>query len=121
MFAFILDTFFTGALAPETKVKEVQERYQELLKNPDATVFKLVNLHCTLPVIFRHVPTIPEAHYRQIHVLPTMSVRQVVDIVTKEMGLKALDDAAPAEYVFSQLKVNEEDIEGLSLGQAMFS
>ncbi|KAF9984464.1 hypothetical protein BGZ65_000349, partial [Modicella reniformis] len=100
-----------GALAPETKVKEVQERYQELLKNPDATVFKLVNLQYTLPVIFRHVPTVPEAHYRQIHVLPAMTVHQIMDIVTKEMGLKALDNTATAnkqpttsDYIFSQLK-----------------
>lgn len=93
----------------------MQERYQELLKNPDATVFKLVNLQCTLPVIFRHVPTVPEAHYRQIHVLPAMTVRQVLDSVTKEMGLKTLDkQSAPADYVFSQLKINGEDIEGKS-------
>jgi len=46
-----------------------------------------------------------------------MTVRQVLDTVAKEMGLKALDNqSAPADYVFSQLKVNEEDIEGKSIG-----
>ncbi|KAI8360387.1 hypothetical protein B0O80DRAFT_203131 [Mortierella sp. GBAus27b] len=101
-----------GTLAPETKVKEVLSQHQELLTDPDATVFKVVNLQYTLPVIFRHVPTVPEAHYRQIHVLPAMSVRQVADVVAKEMGLKALElankQAVPTEYVFSQVKVNEE-------------
>ncbi|KAI8600503.1 hypothetical protein EDD21DRAFT_376993 [Dissophora ornata] len=107
-----------GALPSETRIKEVQERYQELLQNPDATVFKLVNLLYTLPVVFRHVPTVPEAHYRQIHVLPSMSVRRVVDVITQEMGLKALENTpsngstrTSADYVFSQLKVNEEGIE----------
>jgi hypothetical protein len=69
-----------------------------------------------LPVIFRHVPTVPEAHYRQIHVLPAMSVRQVADVVVKEMGLKALElankQSVPTEYVFAQVKVNEEGNEG---------
>ncbi|KAF9899948.1 hypothetical protein BX616_002773, partial [Lobosporangium transversale] len=107
-----------GALAPETKIKEVQERHQELLRGPDASVFKLINLQYSLPVIFRHVPTVPEAHYRQIHVLPSMTVRQIVAIVTAEMGLKALDASSnsnarqPVDYVFSQLKVNEDDTEG---------
>ncbi|KAG0232219.1 hypothetical protein BGX31_005209 [Mortierella sp. GBA43] len=105
-----------GTLAPETKVKEVLSQHQELLTDPDATVFKVVNLQYTLPVIFRHVPTVPEAHYRQIHVLPAMSVRQVADVVAKEMGLKALElankQAVPTEYVFSQVKVNEEGNEG---------
>ncbi|KAF9546050.1 hypothetical protein EC957_010186 [Mortierella hygrophila] len=110
-----------GALTAETRIKEVQDRYQEHLQNPDATIFKLINLQYTLPVVFRHVPTVPEAHYRQIHVTPTMDVRQVLDIVTREMGLKALENPAtngsnaraPAasEYIFSQLKVNEEGIE----------
>ncbi|KAG0366943.1 hypothetical protein BGZ54_004660 [Gamsiella multidivaricata] len=112
-----------GTLAPETRIKEVQERHQELLRNPDATVFKLVNLQYTLPVVFRHVPTVPEAHYRQIHVLPSMPVRQIVDIVTREMGLKALDStlnsstrqSVSADYVFSQLTVNEEGTEGKQL------
>lgn len=76
-------------------------------------------------MVFRHVPTVPEAHYRQIHVTPTMAVRQVLDIVTREMGLKALENPvtngsnarapAPSEYIFSQLKVNEEGIEGTFL------
>ncbi|KAG0310050.1 hypothetical protein BGZ97_012834, partial [Linnemannia gamsii] len=108
-----------GALTAETRIKEVQERYQEHLQNPDATIFKLINLQYTLPVVFRHVPTVPEAHYRQIHVIPSMDVRQVLDIVTREMGLKALENPAtngsnaraPSEYIFSQLKVNGEDVE----------
>ncbi|KAG0314255.1 hypothetical protein BGZ99_008272 [Dissophora globulifera] len=110
-----------GALAPETRIKEVQERHQELLRSSDATVFKLVNVHCTLPVVFRHVPTVPEGHYRQIYVLPTMTVRQIVDVVTREMGLKGLDNATAAsnssariDYVFSQLKVDDTDTEGKS-------
>ncbi|KAF8945986.1 hypothetical protein BGZ47_001547 [Haplosporangium gracile] len=111
----------TSALTAETRIKEVQERYQEHLRGPDATIFKLINLQYTLPVVFRHVPTVPEAHYRQIHVTPTMTVRQILDIVTQEMGLKALENPAtngsnaraPAasEYIFSQFKVNEEGIE----------
>lgn len=115
--------FFLGALTAETRIKEVQERYQEHLQNPDATIFKLINLQYTLPVVFRHVPTVPEAHYRQIHVTPNMDVRQILDIVTQEMGLKALENPAtngsnaraPSEYIFSQLKVNGEDIEGTCL------
>ena len=110
---------FIGVLAPETSLKEIQGRHQELLKNPDATVFKLVNLHYTLPVLFRHVPTVPESHYRQIHVLPTMKARQVVDIMTREMGLQALEEsstggaaARPSDYIFSQIKVSEEGTEG---------
>jgi hypothetical protein len=112
--------YILGALTAETRIKEVQERYQEHLQNPDATIFKLINLQYTLPVVFRHVPTVPEAHYRQIHVIPSMDVRQVLDIVTREMGLKALENPAtngsnaraPSEYIFSQLKVNGEDVEG---------
>ncbi|KAG0210592.1 hypothetical protein BGX33_004803 [Mortierella sp. NVP41] len=110
-----------GALTAETRIKEVQERYQEHLRNPDATIFKLINLQYTLPVVFRHVPTVPEAHYRQIHVTPTMDVRQVLDIITKEMGLKALENPstngssvrAPAvsDYIFSQRQVIEEGVE----------
>ncbi|KAF9909163.1 hypothetical protein EC991_009073 [Linnemannia zychae] len=112
-----------SALTAETRIKEVQERHQEHLRNPDATIFKLINLQYTLPVVFRHVPTVPESHYRQIHVTPIMTVRQVLDIVIQEMGLKALENPstngstirAPAvsEYIFSQLKVNEEGIEEL--------
>ena len=119
------DIFFSGALTAETRIKDVQERYQEHLQNPDATIFKLINFQYTLPVVFRHVPTVPEAHCRQIHVTPTMAVRQVLDIVTREMGLKALENPAtngsnaraPAasEYIFSQLKVNGEGIEGTLL------
>ncbi|KAF9131822.1 hypothetical protein BGW39_001281 [Mortierella sp. 14UC] len=111
----------TSALTAETRIKEVQERYQEHLRNPDATIFKLINLQYTLPVVFRHVPTVPESHYRQLHVTPIMTVRQVLDIVIREMGLKALENPvtngsairAPAvsEYIFSQLKVNGEGIE----------
>ncbi|KAG0276555.1 hypothetical protein BGZ95_007390 [Linnemannia exigua] len=111
----------TSALTAETRIKEVQERYQEHLRNPDATIFKLINLQYTLPVVFRHVPTVPESHYRQLHVNPIMTVRQVLDIVIREMGLKALENPstngstvrAPAvsEYIFSQLKVNGEGIE----------
>ncbi|KAF9438927.1 hypothetical protein BGZ76_002926 [Entomortierella beljakovae] len=92
MYTLPVRTF--GALAPETRIKEIQEKYQELLNDKGATVFKLVNLQNTLPVIFRHVPTVPEAHYRQIHVLPSMTVRQIIATVTGEMGLKALDSSA---------------------------
>ncbi|KAF9359313.1 hypothetical protein BGX26_012598 [Mortierella sp. AD094] len=108
-----------GALAPETRIKEIQEKYQELLRNTDATVFKLVNLQYTLPVIFRHVPTVPESHYRQISVLPSMTVRQIVAAVAGEMGLKALDmytllslaeerQLADDESPFELLKENRE-------------
>ncbi|KAF9922772.1 hypothetical protein FBU30_007121, partial [Linnemannia zychae] len=110
-----------GALTADTKIKEIQERYQEHLRNPDATIFKLINLQYTLPVIFRHVPTVPESHYRQIHVVPTMGVRQILDVVIREMGLKALESStstgsnarAPAvsEYIFSQFKVNGDGVE----------
>ncbi|KAF9106074.1 hypothetical protein BGX27_009325, partial [Mortierella sp. AM989] len=103
-----------SALTPETRIKEVQGRHQELLRDSDATVFKLVNLQYTLPVIFRHVPTVPESHYRQIHVVPSMTVRQIVAAVAGEMGLKALDNVATAnnstkqpttaDYIISQLK-----------------
>ncbi|KAF9184379.1 hypothetical protein BGZ50_003756 [Haplosporangium sp. Z 11] len=109
-----------SALPPETRIKDIQEKHQELLLNSDATVFKLVNLQATLPVVFRHVPNVPEAHYRQIHVLPTMNVRQVREAIAREMGLKALDSSAAgntsrqsnaAEYIFSQLKVDGEGVE----------
>ena len=115
-----------GALPFDTPIKEIQERHQELLRNPDATALKIVNLQYTLPVIFRQVPTVPEAHCRQIYILPSMNVRQVLDIVTREMGLKSLDATAEnntasssatriptsADFVFSQVKVNAEGVEG---------
>ncbi|KAF9304280.1 hypothetical protein BGZ74_001919 [Mortierella antarctica] len=101
-----------GALSPSTLVREVQERHHDLLQNPDATVLKLVHAHWTLPVLFRHVPNVPESHYRQIHVTPSMNVRQIVDIVTREMGLQPPEgQAATASYIFMQIKVNEDDTE----------
>jgi hypothetical protein len=117
----------SGALSFDTPIREIQERHQDLLRNPDATVLKIVNLQYTLPVIFKHVPTVPEGHCRQIHILPSMNVRQILDIVTREMGLKSLDSAIPAannsnggaariptsaDFVFSQVKVSEDGIEG---------
>lgn len=110
----------------DTSIKEIQERHQELLKNSDATVLKIVNLQYTLPVVFRHVPTVPEAHCRQIHILPSMDVRQILNIVMREMGLKSLDASPPAntnnggaariptsaDFVLSQVKVNADGVEG---------
>lgn len=76
-------------------------------------MLKLVHAHWTLPVLFRHVPNVPESHYRQIHVTPSMNVRQIVDIVTREMGLRPPEgQAATGSYIFMQIKVNEDDIEG---------
>lgn len=101
-----------GALPPSTLIKEVQERHQDLLQNPDATVLKLVHAHWTLPVLFRHVPNVPESHYRQIHITPSMNVRQIVDIVTREMGLQPPEgQAATASYIFMQITVHEDDTE----------
>ncbi|KAG0026570.1 hypothetical protein BGZ82_009398 [Podila clonocystis] len=101
-----------GALSPSTLIREVQERHHDLLQNPDATVLKLVHANWTLPVLFRHVPNVPESHYRQIHVTPSMNVRQIVDIVTHEMGLRPPEgQAATASYILMQIKVNEDDTE----------
>ncbi|KAG0234469.1 hypothetical protein BGW41_001142 [Actinomortierella wolfii] len=112
-----------GAIPLETKVREVQERHAELIRTcPEATVFKIVHPRLTLPVLFRHVPTVPESHYRQLHVLPSMTTRQVLDVVIKEMGLKALDgqhqahqqqqqQKLAAQYIISHIRINNDGTE----------
>ncbi|KAF9163119.1 hypothetical protein DFQ26_002908 [Actinomortierella ambigua] len=105
------------------QVREIQERHAELIKTcPDATVLKVVHPRLTLPVLFRHVPSVPESHYRQLHVLPSMTTRQVLDVVIKEMGLKALDgqhqgqqqqqqQKLAAQYIISHVQVNNDGTE----------
>ncbi|KAG0339661.1 hypothetical protein BG004_006718 [Podila humilis] len=102
-----------GALSNDTLLREIQERNQQFLLNPGATIFKVVHSHWTLPVLFRHVPNVPESHYRQIHITPSMNVRQIVDIVTREMGLKPPEgqQASTARYILMQIKLHDDDTE----------
>ncbi|KAF9971048.1 hypothetical protein BGZ73_006079, partial [Actinomortierella ambigua] len=113
----------TSALPLDTKVCEIQERHADFFEtNPNATVLKVVHSRLTLPVLFRHVPSVPESHYRQLHVLPTMTTRQVLDVVIKEMGLTALDaqhqgqqqqqqQKITAQYIITHVLVNNDGTE----------
>ncbi|KAF9585106.1 hypothetical protein BGW38_003868 [Lunasporangiospora selenospora] len=110
-----------GSLSGETRLRDIQDKYQDLLKDQDATVFKLVHAHLTLPVVFQHVPTVPESHYRQIHVTSAMNVRQTMDITIQEMGLgimsangigtNGIKQPLPSDYILTQLKVNADGTE----------